>query len=82
MPTVQTNVASLAVVSLLPRTAILSHLSVSSPLASGALPGAALLRLGSVPCSVGRRGFVSEPELQGPATQLSDTSWASEEPAG
>lgn len=65
-----------------PRTAKLSYLSMSSPLVSGALPRAALLRLWSVPCSVWRRGFVSDPGLRGPATQLSDTSWPSEEPAG
>lgn len=63
-----------------PRTAILSHLSVCSPPAPGALPGAALLRLGSVPRSVESRAFVSEPG--GPATPLSDTSCPSEEPAG
>ena len=65
-----------------PTTVIPSYLFVSSPLVSGPLSRAVLLRLSSVPCSVWKRGLVSDPVRAGPATQPSDTSWASEETAG
>lgn len=65
-----------------PLTVIPPYLFVTSPLASGLLPRAVLLRFSSVPFSAWRRGLVSDPRSAGPVTQLSDTSWASEETAG